>query len=99
MLRLSIALVATLLIVGSAILSLVSGIFFAPGIVAPLIVLLGLAFEHWRYKTTDRPAPRGFKATGERFLDPGTGKTIEVYFNQETGERRYVDQGEPLIEN
>jgi hypothetical protein len=99
MLRASIALVATLLIVGSAILSLVTGTFFAPGIVAPLIVLLGLAFEHWRYKTTDRPAPRGFEATGERFVDPGTGNTIEVYFNQETGERRYVDQGGPLTDN
>jgi hypothetical protein len=99
MLRTSIAVIAALLIVGSVIVSFVTRIFFAPGIIAPLIVLLGLAFEHWRYKATDQPAPRGFQATGERFLDPGSGKTIEVFFNEETGERRYVDQNDPRTDN
>jgi hypothetical protein len=57
-----------------------------------LVLAGGVAFERWRYK----PAVKGrlgpnWQPTGERFVDPTTGKSMEVYFDPATGERRYVE--------
>jgi hypothetical protein len=51
----------------------------------------GVMFERWRYSP---PPPRigNWHSTGERFLDPASGKMVEVYFNPETGERHYRQQ-------
>ena len=52
----------------------------------------GVAYERWRYKgNLARPPGAAFKPTGERFVDPGTGQLVEVYYNQASGERSYVD--------
>ena len=63
---------------------------FASGVWGVLL-FIGLALERWRYKplTDSSPGP-GFSITDERFVDPETGKTVTVYFNATTGERRYV---------
>ena len=52
---------------------------------------VGVLFERWRYSP---PPPRigNWHATGERFLDPASGKMVEVFFNRETGERHYREQ-------
>ncbi|MGH7030733.1 MAG: hypothetical protein ACREE9_21280 [Stellaceae bacterium] len=58
----------------------------------PGLVLLAAALvERWRYKRLagSRPGP-GWVATGERFVDPETGKLVTVYYRPSTGERRYV---------
>ncbi len=58
----------------------------------PGLVLLSAAlFERWRYKRVagSRPGP-GWVATGERFVDPESGKLVTVYYRPSTGERRYV---------
>lgn len=54
------------------------------------IVLAGFLFEQRRYKTIADTAPPGFAATPERFVDPETGTPVQVWFNAETGERRYI---------
>lgn len=55
------------------------------------LLTLGTAFEAWRYKPTlPRPPSSGARATGERFVDPGTGEWVEVYFDPASGERSYV---------
>ncbi len=54
---------------------------------------VGVAFERWRY-TPPPPRIGNWHATGERFLDPGSGKMVEVYFNPETGERHYREQSD-----
>ncbi|HVH82302.1 MAG TPA: hypothetical protein VM782_23090 [Stellaceae bacterium] len=56
-------------------------------------LLGGILLERGRYKppTPERPG-RGWVATDERFLDPDTGKTVMVYYQPSTGERRYVGQ-------
>lgn len=36
--------------------------------------------------------PPGFRRTDERFLDPSTGVLMRVWFDQATGERRYVPE-------
>ena len=36
--------------------------------------------------------PRGFRRTDERFLDPSTGVLMRVWFDPDTGERRYLPE-------
>ena len=39
-----------------------------------------------------RPLDRRWETTNERFVDPETGKLVTVWFDPQTGERRYVDE-------
>ena len=56
-----------------------------------LLVIVGVAIERWRYKSlADRPPGPNWVETGERFVDPETGKLVAVYHHPGTGERRYV---------
>ncbi len=54
-------------------------------------VVVGTAFERTLYKPlrTKSPGP-GWTRTKERFIDPQTGKTVEVFYNATSGERQYV---------
>jgi hypothetical protein len=56
-----------------------------------VLLLIGLLIERWRYKLLGerRPGP-DWTATGERFIDPETGKLVAVYYRPRSGERRYV---------
>jgi len=55
------------------------------------VLVLGVAFESWRYKRVQpgRIEPH-WQDTGERFVDPETGQTTAVYFDPRTSERHYV---------
>jgi hypothetical protein len=57
-------------------------------IIAGSVVVLGTVFEHRGRTDDERPGP-GWERTGERFREPD-GKVVDVWFNQATGERRYV---------
>ena len=66
------------------------GHLLAP-VIGSVLLLAGLAFERWRYKAIERGQPGpGWQASGERFVDPETGKPVEVWYQATTGERRYV---------
>jgi hypothetical protein len=55
------------------------------------VLLVGLLIERWRYqRLPSRPPGPEWQMTGERFVDPETGKLVTVYFRPTTGERRYV---------
>lgn len=56
------------------------------------IIVFGIVYERYAYKKIlDRmPEGKGWSRTGERFIDPGTGKTVTVYVKSFTGERAYV---------
>jgi hypothetical protein len=58
---------------------------------AGAVLLLALLVERFVYKPirTEHPGP-GWNKTAERFIDPGSGLNVVVYFNPRTGERRYV---------
>jgi hypothetical protein len=58
-------------------------------LVAGAVILVAVRYERWRGRT--RPAAPGshWQATGERFEDPGSGRTVDVEYNPQTGERRY----------
>jgi hypothetical protein len=70
--------------------------------------LVGISFERLRYRseaaerTRDDAGAGGgepqapqhpFRPTGERFVDPTTGRLMRVYVDPATGERRYHAEG------
>ncbi len=55
-----------------------------------VVALAALRFERWRYRSEGMPDGPTWRATGERFEDPETGRVLDVEFQPETGERRYV---------
>jgi len=91
MLRIVLIAIVSVLLAASAIGVVVAGAgAFAPTIGLGL-VLAGLLFENFRYRRLSGQAPGGaFSATGERFIDPESGKLIEVHSDPATGARRYV---------
>lgn len=56
------------------------------------IVLALIVFERSRYRPKVDSASGLWKPTGERFQDPTSGETVEVYENPQTGERDYRHQ-------
>ena len=54
------------------------------------VILLGTVFERWRYRPNGGRPGSGWEPTGERFEDPQTGETVQVFFDPRSGERRYV---------
>jgi hypothetical protein len=68
-----------------------AGLRTIPLAVFGAILTLALLFERHVYKPIrpDAPGP-GWEETAERFIDPRTGKSVTVYFNPRSGERRYI---------
>jgi len=58
------------------------------------VIVLGTVFERWRYRKSAPPAGARWERTGERFVDPATGDTMEVYYDPASGERRYLREDE-----
>jgi hypothetical protein len=56
------------------------------------VTILGTLFERTLYKPvrTQSPLGPGWTRTKERFIDPESGKTVEVFYNATSGERQYV---------
>lgn len=42
------------------------------------------------------PLSTDWPPTGEKFIDPASGKPVEVWFDPSTGARKYVDVGEKM---
>ena len=59
------------------------------------LIVLGTAFERWRYRPDDPRPGTGWPRTGERFEDPQSGKTLQVFYDPRSGERRYVPDSDP----
>jgi hypothetical protein len=54
------------------------------------LIVIGTVFERWRYRPGSAPAGADWQPTGERFEDPQTGKTVQVFYDPRSGQRRYV---------
>jgi hypothetical protein len=55
------------------------------------VLVLAILFERRGYKRIADGVPGpDWQPTGERFLDPGSGVPVEVYFQPATGKRVYV---------
>ena len=59
------------------------------------VVIIAVLFEPWRYLPKVNRNKGRWQATGERFVDPTSGKLVEVFYNPETGERDYRGVGPP----
>ena len=55
------------------------------------LFVLGTLFERWRYNNRNASAEGDWQVTGERFVDPETGKNMEVLYDPRSGERRYQE--------
>ena len=53
------------------------------------IFVLGTLFERWRYNNKNASRDADWQATGERFVDPETGRNMEVFYDPSSGERQY----------
>jgi len=67
-----------------------------PSLATSLLIAMGCLWER-RYHAAQQgnPPEDRFRATGERFVDPETGRLTAAWVDPATGERRYVDEGEP----
>jgi hypothetical protein len=56
------------------------------------LLLIWFFFRKGGYKRRplDAPPGRDWRFTGERFVDPRSGTTLEVWYSPRTGERAYV---------
>ena len=65
-----------------------------PGIQALVmggLVVIGILCER-RYGHNSQQPDSRWQATGERFVDPTSGKEVEVHYDPKSGERRYVER-------
>jgi hypothetical protein len=62
-------------------------------LVGGAIFVMGTLFERWRYNNKNASLEGDWQATGERFVDPETGKNMEVLYDPQSGERRYQEIG------
>ncbi len=60
--------------------------------ITAVIVLVWLLFRNGGYKREPLDAPPGpnWVRTEERFVDPSSGETLDVWFHPASGERAYV---------
>lgn len=60
------------------------------------LLFVAALFERWRYRPPEAP-DAAWQDTGERFVDPGSGREMAVWFDGRSGQRRYVPtDGRPL---
>ena len=57
------------------------------------ILLLAVLFERWRYQTRQDPVDAAWVRTDERFVDPESGLTMQVWYDPSSGARRYEEVG------
>ena len=86
-------LIGGVLLAAALIVAMVGAAPAAPALVFwGVIVLVGVAFKRWRYKPAVPVAGPGFEPTAERFIDPCSGRPVQVFADPKTGERRYVQR-------
>ena len=59
-------------------------------IAAPLLIWLIFRSGGYKRRPLDAPPGPDWKLTGERFVDPSSGETLEVWQDPKNGERAYV---------
>ncbi len=53
------------------------------------IIILAIVFERYRYRPNIDKSQLGWEPTDERYVDPGSGQTMRVWFNPKSGQRDY----------
>jgi hypothetical protein len=84
------------LAVGAYLLSIHVALVLAIYLVVGGAVLAGsIVLERKGYQPRVDHARGRWQRTGERFVDPSSGRLVEVRYNPDTGERDYVDVNMP----
>jgi hypothetical protein len=84
------------LAVGAYLLSIHVALVLAIYLVVGGAVLAGsIVLERKGYRPRVDHARGRWQRTGERFVDPSSGRLVEVRYNPDTGERDYVDVNMP----
>lgn len=60
-----------------------------------LLLVAAVLLERWRYSHAPKADDGPWQETGERFVDPESGRVMSVWYSPDSGERRYV----PISEN
>lgn len=55
-----------------------------------LVLVAAVLLERWRYARTVKGDEGPWQETGERFVDPESGRLMGVQYSPGSGERRYV---------
>lgn len=53
------------------------------------VIAAAVLVERWRYKARRPEDGDGWQKTDERFIDPESGRAMQVFYNPRSGERRY----------
>jgi hypothetical protein len=84
------------LAVGAYLLSIHVALVLAIYLVIGGALLAGsIVLERRGYRPRVHHARGRWQRTGERFVDPSSGRLVEVRYNPDTGEREYVDVNTP----
>jgi hypothetical protein len=84
------------LAVGAYLLSIHVALVLAIYLVVGGALLAGsIVLERRGYRPRVDQARGRWQRTGERFVDPSSGRLVEVRYNPDTGEREYVDVNMP----
>jgi hypothetical protein len=59
-------------------------------VLLPLIIWALFRKGGYKRRPLDAPPGPGWVQTQERFVDPSSGETLEVWFQPQSGERTYV---------
>ena len=80
-------------VAGVGVALLLTGITLAgiQALVVGGVIVIGILFER-RYRNDTRLPDGRWQPTGERFSDPTSGKDVEVFYDPQSGERRYVER-------
>ena len=90
MVRLAAFVLGLVLLLGGVVASMAGCPGIAPAVLGAVLIL-GLLAERYVYKPIRTEPPGvGWERTAERFIDPPSGRSVTVYFNPRSGERRYV---------
>jgi hypothetical protein len=85
-------LVAAMLFFTAALVGAVIDPAVWPTVIASALLLAGIVFERRRYGAAQaKPIGGAWRETSERFVDDASGRPVSVWYNEATGERRYVD--------
>ena len=84
------------LLLGVVLCTLGAGFGGVQTLIVGAIFVLGTLFERWRYNNKNVPMDADWQATGERFVDPESGKSMEVFYDPRSGERQYREIRSPV---
>lgn len=54
------------------------------------VLVAAVLLERWRYARTMKANDGPWEETGERFIDPESGRLMSVHYSASSGERLYV---------